>query len=406
MSNLVSHFNLKPDNYIYEQDYEIFKDKEKLEKLKDELLEMVIDGSNGQVNNNIIIEKLDIVTKDMNLTTLERNYLYNLIDNEINGNGPITAALKDVAVNKIMVNSCKDIYIETSDGLIKDTSISFINNDHIIKTVEKLLEKNNCYYDKNNPIINTKLSDGSNLFAIFPPKINNPIFTIKKYNPLVTSLNEQVRLGTLTPYMARFLEAAIVANLNILVCGSALSGKSTFLSAFINLIPDKNRIIVNDTDSSINIKRDNIINVNNINLDYLNNLYPDNIIISSIDNNVLNNIIYMNKHKGIISAYTTNKEDYFDDITNEILVTNPLLNKELITYYLLNSVDLIVYLEKMPDNKIKMRSIREIDNNKLRMIFSYQDDEFKLYNFIPNTYKIIKDKGINMIDDIFKGDNK
>ena len=110
MSNLVSHFNLKPDNYIYEQDYEIFKDKEKLEKLKDELLEMVIDGSNGQVNNNIIIEKLDIVTKDMNLTTLERNYLYNLIDNEINGNGPITAALKDVAVNKIMVNSCKDIY--------------------------------------------------------------------------------------------------------------------------------------------------------------------------------------------------------------------------------------------------------------------------------------------------------
>ena len=206
--------------------------------------------------------------------------------------------------------------------------------------------------------------------------------------------------------MARFLEAAILANLNILVCGSALSGKSTFLSAFINLIPDKNRIIVNDTDSSINIKRDNIINVNNINLDYLNNLYPDNIIISSIDNNVLNNIIYMNKHKGIISAYTTNKEDYFDDITNEILVTNPLLNKELITYYLLNSVDLIVYLEKMPDNKIKMRSIREIDNNKLRMIFSYQDDEFKLYNFIPNTYKIIKDKGINMIDDIFKGDNK
>lgn len=406
MSNLVSHFNLKPDNYIYEQDYEIFKDKEKLEKLKDELLEMVIDGSNGQVNNNIIIEKLDIVTKDMNLTTLERNYLYNLIDNEINGNGPITAALKDDAVSKIMVNSCKDIYIETSLGLEKDTSISFINNEHIIKTVEKILEKNNCHYDKSKPIINARLSDGSNLFAIFPPKINKAIFTIKKYNPRVTSLNEQVRLGALTPYMARFLEAAILANLNILVCGSALSGKSTFLSAFINLMPDKNRIIVNDTDASINIIKDNIINVNNIDLEHLSSLYPDNIVISSIDNNVLNNIIYMNKFKGIISAYTTNKEDYFDDITNEIMITNPLLNKELINYYLLNSVDLVVYLEKMPDNKIKMRSIREIDNNKLRTIFSYQDDEFKLYNFIPNTYKIIKSKGIDTIDDIFKGGNK
>ena len=406
MSNLVSHFNLKPDNYIYEQDYEIFKDKEKLEKLKDELLEMVIDSSNGHASSNIIIEKLDILTKDMNLTTLERNYLYNLIDNEINGNGPITAALKDDAVSKIMVNSCKDIYIETSLGLEKDTSISFINNEHIIKTVEKILEKNNCHYDKSKPIINARLSDGSNLFAIFPPKINKPIFTIKKYNPRVTSLNEQVRLGALTPYMARFLEAAILANLNILVCGSALSGKSTFLSAFINLMPDKNRIIVNDTDASINIIKDNIINVNNIDLEYLSSLYPDNIVISSIDNNVLNNIIYMNKFKGIISAYTTNKEDYFDDITNEIMITNPLLNKELINYYLLNSIDLVVYLEKMADNKIKMRSIREIDNNKLRTIFSYQDDEFKLYNFIPNTYKIIKSKGIDTIDDIFKGGNK
>ena len=406
MSNLVSHFNLKPDNYIYEQDYEIFKDKEKLEKLKDELLEMVIDSSNGHASSNIIIEKLDILTKDMNLTTLERNYLYNLIDNEINGNGPITAALKDDAVSKIMVNSCKDIYIETSLGLEKDTSISFINNEHIIKTVEKILEKNNCHYDKSKPIINARLSDGSNLFAIFPPKINKTIFTIKKYNSRVTSLNEQVRLGALTPYMARFLEAAILANLNILVCGSALSGKSTFLSAFINLMPDKNRIIVNDTDASINIIKDNIINVNNIDLEYLSSLYPDNIVISSIDNNVLNNIIYMNKFKGIISAYTTNKEDYFDDITNEIMITNPLLNKELINYYLLNSIDLVVYLEKMPDNKIKMRSIREIDNNKLRPIFSYQDDEFKLYNFIPNTYKIIKSKGIDTIDDIFKGGNK
>ena len=238
--------------------------KEKLEKLKDELLEMVIDSSNGHASSNIIIEKLDILTKDMNLTTLERNYLYNLIDNEINGNGPITAALKDDAVSKIMVNSCKDIYIETSLGLEKDTSISFINNEHIIKTVEKILEKNNCHYDKSKPIINARLSDGSNLFAIFPPKINKPIFTIKKYNPRVTSLNEQVRLGALTPYMARFLEAAILANLNILVCGSALSGKSTFLSAFINLMPDKNRIIVNDTDASINIIKDNIINVNNM----------------------------------------------------------------------------------------------------------------------------------------------
>lgn len=403
MSNLVNHFNLKPDNLRYEKDYEIFKDKDELERLKNILIESIIDSANKEINSSLIVEKLDLVTKDMNLSTVERSYLYNLIDNEINGNGPISAVLKDTAVSKIMVNNCKDIYIETIDGILKDDSISFINNDHIINTIYKLLNNNKCYYDKNSSIINAKLMDGSTLFACLPPSVNNPIFTIKKYNANVTSFNEQIRLGSLTPYMARFLEACVLAKLNILVCGSSDSGKSTFLNTFINTIPEENRVIIYDNDNSININKSNVLNINNINVNDLNNLYPDNIVLSSIDNNLLENIMYMNKFKGIIASYTTNNIDYLEDINKEILVTNPLLEKELINYYILNSIDIIVYLEKMPDNKRKVISIKEVNNNSLKTIFEYKNDEFILYSHIPKSYNKIKSMGINLIDDIFNG---
>jgi pilus assembly protein CpaF len=41
------------------------------------------------------------------------------------------------------------------------------------------------------------------------------------------SLDELVALGTLTPQVARFLEASVAAGLNILVSGGTQAGKTT-----------------------------------------------------------------------------------------------------------------------------------------------------------------------------------
>ena len=51
------------------------------------------------------------------------------------------------------------------------------------------------------------------------------------------SLAELVRLGTLSGQCARFLEAAVVTGLNIVVAGATQSGKTTTLNCLAAAIP-------------------------------------------------------------------------------------------------------------------------------------------------------------------------
>ena len=50
---------------------------------------------------------------------------------------------------------------------------------------------------------------------------------IRKFVLQAHSLDELVALGTLTPQVARFLEASVAAGLNILVSGGTQAGKAT-----------------------------------------------------------------------------------------------------------------------------------------------------------------------------------
>ena len=52
-----------------------------------------------------------------------------------------------------------------------------------------------------------------------------------------SGLDELVRLGSLTEHAARFLEAAVVAGLNIIVTGGTQAGKTTLLNSAVHLDP-------------------------------------------------------------------------------------------------------------------------------------------------------------------------
>jgi type IV secretory pathway ATPase VirB11/archaellum biosynthesis ATPase len=52
-----------------------------------------------------------------------------------------------------------------------------------------------------------------------------------------------VRLATLTRSAARFLDASVVAGLNILVAGGTQSGKTTMLNCLSSAIPSRERVV-------------------------------------------------------------------------------------------------------------------------------------------------------------------
>src|SRR5574344_1813518 len=414
--SLISEFNCKLNNTNNNySDYEIFKDKNELDELRKKILEKLGDLTylNGDITKPIILDVINELTVGYNLTNLERSHLYNIIDNEIYGYGPLTELLNDPNVNEIMVNSPNEIYISLNGKFIKDESVSFINDDHIIRTIKKLLKGTNIDYD-NESIINAKVNDDATISIVKPPiSSKGVVLTIKKINKSLISMDELLRIGSLTPYMARFLEAGVLAKLNILVVGSQASGKTSLINALGNLTLNDTRIVTIENILEFNVNKNNIIHLNtDSSIDILSEaikMHPETLIIGEIKNDMIYPVIDIMKNNNLNVLTSIKANDAIDAIKKieNYGIINDDLTSDVIRDNLYRAIDLMVTIKEMPDYKHKIVSICEFNKNKndqivLKEIFSFNDGEYALNKYIPDAYKKIKSRGINLVDDIFK----
>lgn len=394
---LANAFNIENKNLLKLNDYEIFQDKETLAKIKNDITFSLIDEVALGLKETDIHSKIDEYTKSLNLSTLEKQYLYNLIENEIYGIGPLTEVMNDDSVKKIFVNSANSIYVLTNNGYHKDESISFINNEHIIKSITNLARKNNLNISLENPRVTFKTLNDDLVCLLLPPLVNNPIVTISKNDQNLDSIEELLRLGTLTPYMARFLEAAVQAKLNILVCGNKNSGKRTLINTLTNFIPTNERIVYTGTKEIINNTKQMVL-TNTIDVNTLESLYPSYLVY--VNKNVDTLLKLVNKSQGIIASFDIRKFT-LDNLVTNVLLENPNMTKETVLASIYTGFDILVYMEKDIDQKIRVTGIKEIENQELKDVFIYINNTFGFNKHNNFTYKKLKKMGINTLDDIF-----
>ena len=171
--NFIDEFNMSVnhDLMIDKSDYERFKNKELLDLLRSKIIQNLIDDNiNSQSDiESFIREEIDNTLEGYDLSIEQRSYIYNLIDNEVNGYGPITELLRDKSITEIMVNGKDEIYIEIDGKVVKDDSVSFINDSHIIRTIQRLIQPLGRTIDTSSPMVDARLNDGSRLNAVIPP---------------------------------------------------------------------------------------------------------------------------------------------------------------------------------------------------------------------------------------------
>lgn len=394
---LANAFNIENTNLLKLNDYEIFQDKQTLEKIKNDITFSLIDEVSLGLKETDVHTKIDEYTKSLNLSTLEKQYLYNLIDNEIYGIGPITEVMNDTSVKKIFVNSPSSVYVLTTTGYHKDPSISFINNEHIIKTVTNLARKNNLNISLDEAYITFKTLNDDRITLLMPPLVDNPVLTISKTDKTLESIEELIRLGTLTPYMARFLEAAVKAKLNILVCGNKSSGKRTLINTLMNFIPTNERIVYAGLKENISSPHQ-IVTTNTSDINVLEALSPSYLIYANKNADTLLKLV--NKEQGIISSFDIRKFTLANLVTN-VMLENPNMDRDNVIASIYTGFDILVYMEKGNDKKIRVTGIKEVQTSGLKDVFIYKDNTFSLIKESNFTYKKIKDMGNNTLDDIF-----
>ncbi len=437
-SSLLDAFNIERksmSNAIY-SDYEIFPDKKLLDDLRTNIVENLIDKEIPEEKNlsEFINEEIDTVTEGYDLTNTERNHLYHLIDNEINGYGPITELLEDKNISEIMVNSPNEIYIEIDGQLIKDESVSFIDDEHIIRTIERLIEPLGRTIDTSNPMVDSRLSDGSRINAVIPPlSTKGPVLTIRKFKSNMTNIEDFIRMGSLTPYMARFLEAAVKGKLNIIVCGGTGSGKTTLLNILSSFIGSHERIITIEDAAELHLHQRHVISLETRVTNYESNnevtirdlvrnslrMRPDRIIVGEVRGSEAFDMLQaMNTgHDGSLTTLHANSPvDALNRLETMILMSGLDIPIKAIREYITSAIDIVVNIERMNDGKRKVTSICELegfveDRIKLKEIFKFNqlgltesgsvEGEFVLYKNVPRVYKKLISRGINDLEDIF-----
>lgn len=435
MSSILEEFNIKTKQATISSDYDLFTDKDLLDEYRVRILEDLSDkGLNkSNVDADLINLEIDEIVTDRDLSNSERMSLFNLIENEVNSNGPLNELLQDDNVTEIMVNSPSDVYIEIDGNIVKEESISFVNDEHIIRTINRLIEPVGKTIDVNNPMVDARLEDGSRINAVVPPLSKNPVITIRKFKKNIVTMDDLVLNGTLTPYMAEFLEVAVKAKLNILVVGPSSSGKTTLLNILGNYIDDNERIITIEDVMELNLRQKHVVSLETRSANYdgikevtirdlvRNSLRmrPDRIIIGEVRGSEAFDLLQaMNSgHDGSLTTLHANSSrDALSRLETMILMDGLKIPMGALREYIGNAIDLIVYITRMKDGKRKIVDISEvIDNNDsenaLQNIFSFKSShinengqvsgEFIQQQYKPQVLKKIKMLGINDLDKIF-----
>ena len=158
------------------------------------------------------------------------------------GYGPLQRYLDDPQVEEVWINEPGRVFVARHGRSELTTTI--LDDGQVRDLVEKMLKSTGRRIDMSSPFVDAMLPDGSRLHVVIPDIVRQHCsVNIRKFVLSAHSLDELVALATLTPQAARFLEAAVVAGLNVIVAGGTQAGKTTLLNCLAAAIPGNERVI-------------------------------------------------------------------------------------------------------------------------------------------------------------------
>lgn len=158
------------------------------------------------------------------------------------GFGPLQRWLDDPEVEEVWVNEPGKVFVARRGRSELTTTV--LTAAEVAELVERMLRTSGRRLDLSEPFVDATLPDGSRLHAVLPEVTGRHLaVNVRKFVAPAGSVDDLVRLGTLPPAAARFLDAAVAAGLSVLVSGGTQSGKTTTLNALLGSIPAGERLV-------------------------------------------------------------------------------------------------------------------------------------------------------------------
>jgi pilus assembly protein CpaF len=353
-------------------------------KLKRYLIENVgrsMEGEQPQLDDRAAfikqrLQEVYVQTKISLPEDIRKQVFADIID-ELTGFGPIQSLLDDPDISEVMVNGPKKVFIEKNGKLTK-SAVTFDDDDHVLRIIDRIILPLGRRVDADTPTVDARLPDGSRVNAVIRPvSIDGPSITIRKFRKDKLSVQQLIDYGSLTPNMAEFIRACVLAHLNIVISGGTGSGKTTLLNVLSSFIPEEERIVTIEDAAELQLQQDHVLRmetkVPNIDgkgavsiRDLVRNslrMRPDRIIVGECrGGEALDMLQAMNTgHDGSLTTLHANSpRDAISRMETMVLMSGMDLPLKVVRQQISSAVDLIIQQTRLKDGSRKVIAITEV----------------------------------------------
>jgi pilus assembly protein CpaF len=175
--------------------------------------------------------------------------------------GPLQPLLVDPAVSEIMVNGAQKVFVERN-GVKVRADARFASEAALRTVVERLFAAHGKRLGPDLPCGDLCLADGTRVNAMLAPIARfGMAVTLRKFSQSLRSLDDLVRLGSLTAPVAALLVACIKGKVNVLFSGGTSSGKTTLLQVLSDHFDPQERVITIEDAAELRLKQDNVVSL-------------------------------------------------------------------------------------------------------------------------------------------------
>jgi pilus assembly protein CpaF len=310
----------------------------------------------------------------------------------------IQALLQDPTISDLMINGTTGVYADRG-GVSEHVPLANpYTNEKLTAAIERVARILGQDLTSQNPILNTRLPDGSRVAVVGPPaSINGPSLTIRKFNKWFTS-DELVQSGSMTAEVRDLVVSYIMTRKNGIIAGGTGSGKTTLMKSLLDHIPSSERLCIIEQPAELKVSQPNAIRWEAVEaipgqvavtpselLAAALRHRPDRIIMGEIRNEAGYDLLQaMNTgHGGTLSTiHAKSAWDALSRLSNLALSARPNLNHGFMRSETAEAIDFVLYCERAANGR---RQVRELITVK-GYIHEEQRFETDVIYRAPNTH--------------------